>query len=200
MARVPGVAAVALPTPGHPAGLVSASGRSSLVVATLRATAVPGTMVPAIQASLRGRPGVLLGGGDVANARTGKQALADLGLAEALAFPLLALLVFVIFPGIAALLPIAVGGMAVMGKFVVLRLVNMALPLPRQPGRPDLGRRAAGGGRGADAARAGPGAGRRAGRAVRRPGRDDRGHAAAGRGSPVCSATPARAASRRRTS
>jgi len=47
MARVPGVAAVALPTPGHPAGLVSASGRSSLVVATLRATAVPGTVVPA---------------------------------------------------------------------------------------------------------------------------------------------------------
>jgi uncharacterized membrane protein YdfJ with MMPL/SSD domain len=129
MAGVPGVAAVAAPAAGHDDGLVSTSGRSSLVVATLRATAVPGTVVPAIEAALHGRPGVLLGGGDVANVQTGKQALADLGLAEALAFPLLALLAFVVFRGIAALLPIAVGGMAVMGTFLVLRLVNLALPL-----------------------------------------------------------------------
>ena len=70
-----------------------------------------------------------LGGADVADAQVGKQAQADLGFAEAIAFPLLALLAFFIFRGVAALLPIAVGGMAVLATFLVLRLVNMALPL-----------------------------------------------------------------------
>jgi uncharacterized membrane protein YdfJ with MMPL/SSD domain len=51
------------------------------------------------------------------------------GFAEAIAFPLLAILAFLIFRGIAALLPIAVGGMAVLGTFLVLRLVNTVLPL-----------------------------------------------------------------------
>jgi RND superfamily putative drug exporter len=129
IARVPGVAAVTAPAAGHQAGLVSAGGRSSLVVATLRAAPDPGTVVSGVEAALHGRPGVLLGGGDVAGEQTGKQAQSDLGFAEALAFPLLAILAFLIFRGIAALLPIAVGGMAVLGTFLVLRLVNDALPL-----------------------------------------------------------------------
>lgn len=127
--RVPGVARVSAPSPGHPAGLVSANGRTSLLAVTLRAAPDPATVVPAIQTALHSQPGVLLGGADVANVQTGKQALGDLGLAEALAFPLLAILAFVIFRGLAALLPIAVGGMATMGTFLVLRLVNMGLSL-----------------------------------------------------------------------
>jgi uncharacterized membrane protein YdfJ with MMPL/SSD domain len=129
IARVPGVASVTVPAPGHEAGLVSADGRSSLVVATLRAAPDPNTVVSGIQAALKGRSDVLLGGGDVAGDQTGKQATSDLGLAEAIAFPLLAILAFFIFRGLAALLPIAVGGMAVLGTFAVLRLVNMVLPL-----------------------------------------------------------------------
>lgn len=129
IARVPGVAAVTAPAAGHEAALVSADGHSSLVVATLRAAPDPGTVVSNIEAALHGRPGVLLGGGDTAGQQTGKQAQSDLGFAEALAFPLLAILAFFIFRGIAALLPIAVGGMAVLGTFLVLRLVNDALPL-----------------------------------------------------------------------
>jgi uncharacterized membrane protein YdfJ with MMPL/SSD domain len=129
IARVPGVAAVAVPLPGHHAGLVSADGRSSLAVATLRAAADPATVVSDIQTALRGRHDVRLGGADVADVQVGKQAQADLGFAEAIAFPLLALLAFFIFRGAAALLPIAVGGMAVLATFLVLRLVNMALPL-----------------------------------------------------------------------
>jgi uncharacterized membrane protein YdfJ with MMPL/SSD domain len=58
-----------------------------------------------------------------------KQAQSDLDFAEAIAFPLLALLAISIFRGVAALLPIAVGGMAVLSTFLVLQLINMALPL-----------------------------------------------------------------------
>ena len=57
------------------------------------------------------------------------QALADLGFAELLAFPLLLLLALLIFRGLAALLPLAVGSMSVMVTFVVLRLINMSFPL-----------------------------------------------------------------------
>ena len=129
IARVPGVASVTAPGPGHEAGLVSADGRSSLVVATLLAAPDPSTVVSHVQAALHGRTDVLLGGADVAGAQISKQAQADLGFAEAIAFPLLAILAFFIFRGIAALLPIAVGGTAVLVTFLVLRLINMALPL-----------------------------------------------------------------------
>ncbi len=129
IARVPGVAAVTAPVPGHEAGLVATDGSSSLVVATLRAAPDPNTVVSNIETALHGRPDVLLGGADVAGVQLGKQAQADLGFAEAIAFPLLAILAFFIFRGVAALLPIAVGGMAVLATFLVLRLVNMALPL-----------------------------------------------------------------------
>jgi uncharacterized membrane protein YdfJ with MMPL/SSD domain len=129
IAHVPGVATVTVPVPGHDAGLVSTDGRSSLVAATLRAAPDPDTVVSDIQTALKGRSDVRLGGGDVAGRQIGKQATADLGLAEAIAFPLLAILAFFIFRGLAALLPIAVGGMAVLGTFLVLRLVNMVLPL-----------------------------------------------------------------------
>jgi hypothetical protein len=41
---------------------------------------------------------------------------------------MLAILAFFIFRGIAALLPIAVGGMAVLGTFLVLRLLTSSRP------------------------------------------------------------------------
>ena len=129
--RVPEVATVTAPgIAGVPAaGLVSTDGRSVLVAVTLRATANTDTAVSDIQNAVHGLPGVLLGGGDVAGSQTGKQAQKDLGLAEAIAFPLLAILALLIFRGVAAVLPLAVGGMAVLGTFSVLRLVNTALPL-----------------------------------------------------------------------
>lgn len=129
IAHVPGVAEAEAPAPGHDAGLVSRDGRSSLVLVTLRAAPDPGTVVGNIQKALQGRHDVQLGGTDVATVETNKQAAKDLGIAEAIAFPLLAILAFLIFRGIAALLPVAVGGLSVLSTFVVLRLVNMALPL-----------------------------------------------------------------------
>ena len=129
IAAVPGVAAVTAPAAGHGAGLVSIDGRASLVVATLRAAPSPNTVLPDIEAALRGRHDVQLGGADVAGVQTGKQAEADLGFAEAIALPLLTILAFFIFRGIAALLPLAVGGTAILATLLVLRLVNAALPL-----------------------------------------------------------------------
>jgi RND superfamily putative drug exporter len=100
IAQLPGVAAVAAPVPGHEAGLVSTDGRSSLVVATLRAAPDPDTVVSRIQTALRGWRDVLLGGTDVASVQTAKQAQSDLGFAEAITFPLLAILALFIFRGI----------------------------------------------------------------------------------------------------
>ena len=129
MAAVPGVAAVAYPTPAHHAALVSTDGRSSLVTAWLTSTADVNSTVPALEAALRHHPDVLLGGSDVAGVQTGKVAQQDLARAEAIAFPLLAILALLIFRGLAALLPIAAGATAVVTTFLVLRLVNYALPL-----------------------------------------------------------------------
>jgi RND superfamily putative drug exporter len=129
MRRVPGVADVTAPHPGAASPLVSGDGRSSVVAATLRTGPDAASVVAAIQRAEKGQPGVKLGGSDVAGVQVGKQALKDLGFAEALAFPLLALIALAIFRGSAALLPLATGGLAVLGAFLVLRLVNTALPL-----------------------------------------------------------------------
>ncbi len=115
------------PAPGL--GLVSTDGRSSLVTASLRVGPDADGTVTRIESSLRGRTDVTLGGGDVAGSQTGKQATADLGFAELLAFPLLALLALFIFRGVAAVLPLAIGMTSILGTFLVLRGINAVLPL-----------------------------------------------------------------------
>jgi RND superfamily putative drug exporter len=72
---------------------------------------------------------VVLGGSDVAGKEINAQASKDLGFAELLAFPLLAIIAWLIFRGVAALLPVAVGGVSVLGSFTILRLVNEQLSL-----------------------------------------------------------------------
>jgi RND superfamily putative drug exporter len=129
IARVSGVASVATPASSHDQALVSRDGAESIVAATLRSAPDPDVVVTAIGAALHGRHDVTLGGTDVAGQQVGAQAKSDLAFAELLAFPLLALLSLLIFRGLAALLPIAVGGTAVLGTFLVLRVINVALPL-----------------------------------------------------------------------
>ena len=106
IAAVPGVAAVT-PPPAGPASrtspLVSRDGRSSLIAVTLRSAPDPNAVVSAITTALHGRRGVLLGGSDVAGKEISAQATKDLGFAELLAFPLLAILALLIFRGVAAL-------------------------------------------------------------------------------------------------
>ena len=118
----PDVAAVGGP-------LASRDGRASMVTATLRASSDERAAVDRIKADFAGARQVTLGGASVAAREVNTQATRDLGLAEALAFPLLAILAFLIFRGVAALLPLAVGASGVFAAFAALRAVNVALPL-----------------------------------------------------------------------
>lgn len=122
----PGVGQVTRPTPGSP--LVSKDGRRSMVAATIAASASEADVAEAL-GEHDDVPGVELGGSAVAQAQVGEQATSDLATAELIAFPLLALLTFLFFRGVAALLPLAVGATTVLGAFAVLRAINEALAI-----------------------------------------------------------------------
>jgi uncharacterized membrane protein YdfJ with MMPL/SSD domain len=112
---------------GLAAPVGSRDGRKTLIAVTLRA----GAAVKAVEAGIRriAPAGTLVGGSDVAGEQTGGQASSDLGVAELLAFPVLALISLLVFRGIAALLPVAVGGVSVLGTFALLRAINAVHPL-----------------------------------------------------------------------
>jgi uncharacterized membrane protein YdfJ with MMPL/SSD domain len=125
LAGVPGVAAVHTPADAGGRGLVAADGRSVLVTATLRASADEADVVARATHRLAPMPGVALGGSAVAGEQIGDQVSSDLGRAELLAFPLLALLALVFFRGArAAALPLMVGGLAVVSSFLTIRVIN----------------------------------------------------------------------------
>ncbi len=74
---------------------------------------------------LAGEPGVSVGGGAVAQAQINAQVEEDLRTAELLAFPLLFLLSLLFFRSlVAAALPLLVGGLAIVGTFLMLRLAS----------------------------------------------------------------------------
>ena len=86
--------------------------------------------VERLEAELGGQPGVKLGGGALAGPAVGEQVGADIGRAEGLAFPIIFALSLLFFRGfVAALLPLFVGVLTIFGTFLVLRVVNEALPL-----------------------------------------------------------------------
>ncbi|HEY3192053.1 MAG TPA: MMPL family transporter [Solirubrobacterales bacterium] len=74
---------------------------------------------------LDGRPGVSVGGIALAQEQVNKQVEKDLRKAELLAFPILFLLSLLIFrSAVAALLPLVIGALAIVGTFLLLRLAN----------------------------------------------------------------------------
>ncbi len=78
-----------------------------------------------IEDELEGEPGVIVGGYAVANEQVNKQVEKDLRTAEMLAFPLLFLLSLLFFrSGVAALLPLLVGGLAIVGTFLLLSVAS----------------------------------------------------------------------------
>ncbi|HTZ86983.1 MAG TPA: MMPL family transporter, partial [Solirubrobacteraceae bacterium] len=109
--------------------LASRNGGSVLLAATLRAGVDEHVAAEHLKALFAGDRSVQLGGNTIAMREVGAQASKDLGLAEALAFPLIALLALLIFRGVAALLPVAVGGTSVFAAFATLRLFNVAFAL-----------------------------------------------------------------------
>ena len=125
----PAVADVTVPPPGAGSPLVSRDGSQTLIPAVLRAGINQKTVVDRLTGDFRTDPQVALGGDAVTNRQTGQQAVKDLALAELIALPLLALLSVLIFRGIGALLPLAVGAGAVFGTFAALRAINLALPM-----------------------------------------------------------------------
>jgi uncharacterized membrane protein YdfJ with MMPL/SSD domain len=74
---------------------------------------------------LSGEPGIRVGGYSMAQEQVNKQVEHDLRTAEMLAFPLLFLLSLLFFrSGVAAALPLLVGGLAIVGTFLLLRVAS----------------------------------------------------------------------------
>jgi uncharacterized membrane protein YdfJ with MMPL/SSD domain len=118
----PAVAAVAPP-------VASRDGSEALLPVTLRAGVKPNDVVDRLQSTFKGDHDVVLGGNAVAQRQVGKQATKDLARSELIAFPLLALLSLLVFRGVAALLPVAIGALSVLGAFAALRGINAGLSL-----------------------------------------------------------------------
>jgi RND superfamily putative drug exporter len=129
LAADPAVAAVVGPTTSARSPLVSRDGRQTLLAATLRGGVDVNTVAKRLDSTFKGDRAVKLGGDAVSGMEVGRQATKDLAIAELIAFPLLALLSLLIFRGVAALLPLALGGLAVLSSFALLRAVNGALAL-----------------------------------------------------------------------
>jgi RND superfamily putative drug exporter len=109
------------------AAFVSRDRRSTYFVVTLRPTGDKQWQEAGadIADSLSAHRGVLVGGGAVAQEQVNKQVEKDLRLAEALAFPLLFLLSLLFFRSlVAALLPLMIGGLAIVGTFLILRVAS----------------------------------------------------------------------------
>ncbi|MBO0691416.1 MAG: MMPL family transporter [Acidimicrobiaceae bacterium] len=129
LAGVPGVAHVETPDGGRNTTLMSDDRHQSLIVGSLSSAPHPNSVAKAVEAAFKHRSGVVVGGTDVANQQVGAQANRDLGFAELLAFPLLLVLTLLVFRGVAAVLPVSVGVLAVLVTFAVLRALNAVLPL-----------------------------------------------------------------------
>jgi len=78
-----------------------------------------------IAEQLSAHPGVVVGGFAVASEQVNKQVEEDLRMAEMLAFPLLFLLSLLFFRSlVASVLPLMIGGLAIVGTFLILRLAS----------------------------------------------------------------------------
>jgi RND superfamily putative drug exporter len=123
LAAQPGIASVG------DARAVSRDGRATYVTATLDAGADEDAVAAGLDARFKGARGVALGGSVFAGSQIGDSVSADLGRAEALAFPVLLLLSLLFFRGRATVLPLAVGITTVLGTFLALTAVNQVYSL-----------------------------------------------------------------------
>jgi RND superfamily putative drug exporter len=108
--------------------LASEDGRSTYVVAQFRSEVGDKhaqDVAERLDDSLGSQPGVDIGGSAAANARANEQVSSDLARAELLVFPILLLLSLLFFRSlVAALLPLMVGGLAIVGTFLALRIAS----------------------------------------------------------------------------
>ncbi|HEX3975325.1 MAG TPA: MMPL family transporter [Solirubrobacteraceae bacterium] len=103
---------------------VAQDGRHVLVTGTLSARADDKQSAKAAEAAFAQDRDVTVGGAAVAGEQINSSVTHDLGFAELLAFPLLIALSILFFRGRAALMPVVVGVVTVLGTFLVLTGVN----------------------------------------------------------------------------
>jgi RND superfamily putative drug exporter len=123
----PDVAAVTSYVDTHSPDFVSKDGDATYLAVALKPTDDKDRQdaAKAIADDLDDQPGVTVGGISLAQEQVNKQVEKDLRMAEMLAFPLLFLLSLLFFrSGVAALLPLMIGGLAIVGTFLLLRLAN----------------------------------------------------------------------------
>jgi RND superfamily putative drug exporter len=129
ISREPEVGAVLTHYAGPP-GLVSRDGRSTYLVVNFRTKDLDrvGDAAERVREQLRSKSLALSYGGYGPGFREGADiATRDLRRAELLVFPVLAVLLFVVFRGVvAALLPLTLAGFALLGTFAGLRLIDGA--------------------------------------------------------------------------
>ena len=106
---------------------ISGTGNATYLAVSLKATDDKEQQDAAkrIADELQDQPGVSVGGIALAQEQVNKQVEKDLRMAEILAFPILFLLSLLFFrSAVAALLPLLIGGLAIVGTFLLLRLAN----------------------------------------------------------------------------
>jgi uncharacterized membrane protein YdfJ with MMPL/SSD domain len=121
--RDPDVASVADFTRTKSPDFVSRDGRSTYLAAALKPTDddAEGDAADRIVDELKGQPGVTVGGPAVAFRQVNSQVEKDLRTAELYAFPLLFVLSLLFFRSlVAALLPLLIGGLAIVSTFLML--------------------------------------------------------------------------------
>lgn len=113
--------------------LRSRDGREALVAAYARAGVSQRVWRQAaqrVEEKLAAVDGVAVGGPAVAMTQVNRQVQHDLAVAETIALPLLLLLAFWVFRSlVAALLPLVCGALTILGGLLVLRLVDLAMPV-----------------------------------------------------------------------
>jgi RND superfamily putative drug exporter len=111
----------------HSPAFVSRDGDSSYFVVSLKATADKQVQETGgdIADELSTHAGVVVGGFAVAQEQVNKQVENDLRMAELIAFPLLFLLSLLFFRSlVASVLPLMIGGLAIVGTFLILRIAS----------------------------------------------------------------------------
>jgi RND superfamily putative drug exporter len=111
----------------HSPAFVSRDRQSSYFVVALKATGDKELQEAGAEIAdrLAADPGVVVGGFAVAQEQVNKQVENDLKTAEMLAFPLLFLLSLVFFRSlVASVLPLMIGGLAIVGTFLILRVAS----------------------------------------------------------------------------
>ena len=123
----PAVASVAGYAETHNQDFISRDGKTTYLAVSLKPTGDKQLQDAGsrIKDELSGEPGVTVGGYALATEQVNKQVEHDLRTAEMLVFPVLFLLTFWFFrSGVAALLPLMIGGLAIVGTFLILRIAS----------------------------------------------------------------------------